>query len=297
MAVITSSIVVSHERSIIIGWSFFCYDGAMNETLDLAILYWFYQDPEVTRNHLELIRRYNPNAKIYGLFGGKLVDAKSYEETLGGLLDDFWVYPGTYGADSNTKWMYGNLLLVDWYDKRGRNLKWDSIAILQWDMLLFADIRDIVPGLKKDQVFFSGYRELNDVTENRWYWTKPGGEDRKDYLAFKRYVAKKYGYTSRPKSCLYILEVLTSNFFDMYLELDDKKIGMLEYKDPTLAFIWGISIYQHDVGVYWIDKGQSLEESPMNASAIKIKPSFIENELVKPDGWRLFHPYESNYLF
>lgn len=272
-----------------------CYDGTMNETFELAILYWFYKDPDVTKNHLELIRQHNPSAKIYGLYGGKPEVSESYKNLLDELLDDFWTYPGTYGDDKNTKWIHGDLLLLDWYDKRGRNLKWDSIAILQWDMLLFANVRDILPGLKKDHLFFSGFRELDGVLENRWYWTKPGGEDRKNYQSFKRFIAKEYNYTSRAKSCLYVLEVLTSSFFEMYLKLENKKMGMLEYKDPTLACIWGLPIYQHDIGIYWHDGKRELADFPLNAMSIEITLPYIECELNKPGGWRLFHPYESNY--
>jgi hypothetical protein len=41
------------------------------QPFDLAILYWFYKEPEVTKNHLQMIRRHNPGRKIYGLFGGQ----------------------------------------------------------------------------------------------------------------------------------------------------------------------------------------------------------------------------------
>lgn len=266
------------------------------DTFELAIIYWFYKEPDITKNHLELIHKNNPNCKIYGIFGGELSDSEAYEKLLGPLLDDFWAYPGTFGTDAHTKWIHGDLMLLDWYDKRGRNLNWDSVAVIQWDMLLFDDIKHVVPGIKKDQVFFSGYRELDEAVENRWTWTKPDGKHRKDYEAFKKFVSEEYDYNERLKCCLYIFEVLTSNFFEAYLKMENKKLGMLEYKDPTLAHIWGLSIYQHDVGVYWKDTRQSVDSSPLNAmSGGAIAESYIKKELEKPDGWRLFHPFEETW--
>jgi hypothetical protein len=260
--------------------------------LDLAIIYWFYKEPEITKNHLEVIRRYNPNRKIFGLYGGDIKEASNYSAALENLLDDFWVYPETYGSKKYDKWIHGDLMLLDWYEKRGQNLIWDSVAITQWDMLLLDDIMNITPDIQTNQVFFSGYRTLDQEIENRWSWTKPDGKFRKEYLDFCSYVENKFGYMERLKCCLYIYEVLTRPFFDGYLSLPEKGLGMLEYKDPTLACILGLDIYEQDIGVYWRSAGQSTLQSPLNAMSVPIKTSLIKEELLKPDGWRLFHPYE-----
>lgn len=265
------------------------------QPFSLAILYWFYKEPEVTKNHLELIRKYNPGRKIYGLFGGNIEEADAYRELLKGELDDFWTYPGTYGVDTRTKWIHGDLLLLDWYEKRGCNLEWDSIAITQWDMLVLNDIANITPGLQKDQVFFSGYRDLDSAVENRWSWTKPDSDHRQDYENFREFVVGQHDYELPLKCCLFIYEVLARPFFDGYLSLKDKKLGMLEYKDPTLAHILGLSIYQHDVGVYWKDTRQDVLTSPLNAMSVPIEKDYVEAELAKADGWRLFHPYEHSW--
>jgi hypothetical protein len=262
------------------------------DQFDLAILYWFYKEPEVTKNHLELMRTYNPERKIYGLFGGAPNDESHYRDLLQGDLDDFWAYPGTYGEDAYTKWIHGDLMILDWYDKRGRSLEWDSIAITQWDMLVLDDVAHVTPGIKKDQVFFSGYRMLDPAIENRWLWTKPGSKHRQDYLNFCASVVSEHDYQLPLRCCLFIYEVLTREFFDGYLTVSDKKLGMLEYKCPTLADVLGLDIYQRDIGVFWGDPGQSVAASPLNAITEPIANTYITSELAKPDGWRVFHPYE-----
>lgn len=265
------------------------------KSFELAILFWFYKEPAVTKNHLELIRKHNPSRKIYGLFGGDRSEATQYRELLDQHLDDFWIYPGTYGDDARTKWIHGDLMILDWYDKRGRHLEWESIAVTQWDMLLFTDIHKIVPGIKPDQVFFSGYRSLEPVVENRWVWTKPDGRHREDYLNFCEFVSGYYGYTGRLKCCLYIFEVLTRKYLDRYLEIPDKKLGMLEYKNPTLASIFGIDVYEHDIGVFWGEEDQPSASLPLNAMPVLLQKPYIDAELASIDGWRLFHPYEESW--
>jgi hypothetical protein len=258
-----------------------------------TILYWFYKEPEITKNHLEIIRRHNPDHKIFGLYGGDVEHAADYEKLLGSLLDDMWVYPSTYGADSYDKWIHGDLMLLDWYDKRGRDLDWDSIAILQWDMLLFTDIATILPGMSNNQVFFSGLRDMDEQLEQQWTWTTPTKQYRQDYLAFTDFVRATYGYDKPLKCCLYILEILTRQFFENFLQLDNKKLGMLEYKDPTLAQIFGLDIFEKDIGVFWDSAEQgSATHLPLNAETIAIRQDYIQGELARPDGWRLFHPYK-----
>lgn len=260
---------------------------------DLAIIYWFYKEPEITKNHLQLLKQNNPNHKVYGLYGGDPTEADVYKEALGADLDDFWVYPGTYGTDSYTKWIYGNLLLLDWYDKRGCDLAWDSVAITQWDMLVFDDILNQLPGIQAEQVYFAGYRTMDESLENRWTWTSPDGDHRHEYDEFREYVTDTYSWHEPLKACLYLLEIFPRKFFDKYLELPNKQIGMLEYKDPTLAVAWGLEVYEHDLGVYWGDWCTPETAALIATGKHSVSDVFVTQQLENPNGWRIFHPNHS----
>ena len=262
---------------------------------NLAILYWFYKEPEITKNHLEILKRHNPDRKIYGLYGGDKQKKTLFLDSLSDLLDDFWEYPGTYGDDSYTKWIHGDLLLLDWYDKRGRDLEWESIAITQWDMLIFDDILNILPGLQKNQLYFAGYRSINDKIENRWKWTKPEGEYRHDYDTFRKYVDERFGWHEPVKVCLYIFEVLNRKFFDRSLEIEDKKIGMLEYKNPTLAAAWGLDIYEKDLGVFWQDWYTMDTAALIAIGNAFVSDDFVKEQIGRSGGWRMFHPNLSKW--
>ncbi len=255
--------------------------------MQLAILFWFYKEIEVCENHLELLEKYNPNLKIYGLFGGEKNEATKYEKRLGKYLDNFYISPHD---DSDWKWINGDLMILDWYKNRGKNLEWDSIAVVQWDILIFDSIEKQFSEMKKKEIFLSGTKVLDKETENRWSWTKPEGEERKNYLGFIDYIKDKFNYVGETLCCLFIFQIFPRIFFEKYLTVKDRKIGMLEYKIPMYAKIFNIPFFKKDLGVWWFELGDS-KDFPLNAKTKEIEKAFIEKELVKQDGFRMFHPY------
>ena len=113
--------------------------------MNLVILFWFYKEPEVCENRLKLLKKHNPNLKIYGLFGGKISDADKYQNILGSYLDDFFVFTETENKD--WKWINGDLMILNWYQKRGKDLTWDSMAVVQWDILIFDSFKCLYPNV------------------------------------------------------------------------------------------------------------------------------------------------------
>ncbi len=254
-------------------------------TFKKAILFWFYKDIEVCKNRLQLLRKYNPDVEIYGLFGGDINEAKNYEKELESYLDDFYTY--IKNIDERYKWIHGDLMILDWYENCGRNLNWDSLVIVQWDLLLFINIDILFNGIKKDEIFLSGLRNLDSSLEEKWHWTRRDKEYRKDYLDFLHYIEKEYGYKESPSCCLFILQVFPRIFFEQYLKVKNKELGFLEYKIPMYANIFNIPFYEKELGVKWHDN----DFQPMNAKKDEINTDYIKKELDKKDGYRVFHPY------
>jgi len=254
--------------------------------MNLAILFWFYKEPKICENRLKLIKKYNPDLKIYGLFGGKVSEAKLYQEKLKDYLDDFYAFD--LKKDSDWKWINGDLMILDWYDKRGRNLDWDSIVTVQWDMLILDSLLNQFAGIKKDQIYLSGLREIDKEVESKWDWVEPDSKERQNYLEFLEYVKKNYGYIDRPPLCsLFILQVFPRMFLEKYLTVENREVGMLEYKIPIYAKIFNIDFFNKDIGVNWF----SNKQEPLNAISKEIPKEYIDKQLEKKDGWRIFHPY------
>jgi len=241
----------------------------------LAALFWFYKQADVCADHLALFRRHNEGLTVYGLFGGPPAEAAAFEATLGPQLDDFYVAPP---ADPHWKWINGDLVLLDWYERRGRSLAWEQVAIVQWDMLVLGSLRDQFPGMQPGQMALPHLRRLDEAQEGAWYWTSV---HRGDYLQFRRHLHESRGYDRRPLACGFMFGVIPRAFFEHYGAVTEKEIGMLEYRVPTYAEIFGIPFYDKDFGV----------GTAMNAVNQQIGADFIRAELARPGGWRLFHPY------
>lgn len=252
---------------------------------NLAILFWFYKEPEICKNRLEILRKYNLDMKIYGLYGGQQDEAKKFKQYLGKYLDDFYVSPS---KDPKWKWINGDLMILDWYKKRGKKLEWDSVVVVQWDALVFDSLKRYFKNIKKGQIFLSGLRNLDRTLENRWHWTRTDEKERVNYLNFLEYVRKNYNYSEKPLCCLFIFQIFPRIFFEKYLTVKNKTIGMLEYKVPIYAKIFKIKFFRKDIGVWWFQKGENL---PLNAEVVKINKAYIKSELKKKKGWRIFHPY------
>ncbi len=252
----------------------------------LAILFWFYKDVDTCINRLELLRKNNPTIKIHGLYGGEAKNESIFRTELGKYLDSFWSSSST---DVNWKWIHGDLVILDWYEKLGINLDFDSLVIVQWDMLFLDSVENQFENLRKNEMYLSGLRVLDDYTEKNWEWTDPKKEYRKDFEQFFSYVKEKYSYDNKNKPCcLFVLEVIPKKFFDNYLKVEDKELGMLEYKIPVYAEIFGIKTVSRENEAHWWD---DVEKYPLNAEPTEIKTEYIQNELKKKNGWRIFHPY------
>ena len=253
--------------------------------MELAILFWFYKDPDMCENRLRILKKRNPGLKIFGLYGGDSRKVRLFRSKLGKYLDDFYVSP--YRSES-WKWINGDLMLLDWYKCRGKSLDWDSIVVVQWDMLVFASLSKLFARMKKGEIFLSGLRTLSKSIENRWHWTTPDKPNRRNYLNYLRYVREEYGYKGLPLCCLFILEVFPREFLDRYLAVKNRRIGMLEYKVPIYARIFGIPFFRKELGVCWFKDPKTM---PLNAWPVEISKGYIRKELSKRNGWRIFHPY------
>lgn len=88
--------------------------------MKIAILFWFYKEPQVCENRLKILRKYNPDTPIYGLYGGDSKDENIHRSILNKYLDDFYVF--NKKRDTNWKWLHGDLMITDWYRERGVKL-------------------------------------------------------------------------------------------------------------------------------------------------------------------------------
>ncbi len=221
----------------------------------LAAILWCYKEPEVCRNHLIHFKEYNPDLPIYVLYGGPQEDAPPFKKMLSPFINDFYCYPGN--ESSNWKWQFGDLLLATWYRDRGRLLDFDSIFILQWDMLVLEDLSHSLAGMTKNDLLLSGCRRVSEV-QPWWPWTNGNNpEQRPNYYRFLQLITERFGASAKDvHACLFIVVVLPRTYLDKYNDQiafsNLREVGFLEYKVPTLAIIWGYEFFdRHWYSPWW----------------------------------------------
>lgn len=276
--------------------------------MKLAILFWFYKEPDICQNRLEIIRQYNPTTPIYGVYGGDLATVDRYKSQLGRYLDDFYTF--TEDKDSMWKWLQGDLMLTHWYRERGKFLAWDTVAIVQWDMLVFGAIEQLFSILKPDTILLSGLRSIAEV-ENDWLWVTPNiPAHQQQYVEFLEYVGKTYDYQQDPLGCIFIVACLPRIFLEPYSQIEQPELGFLEYRIPIYAQIFGIPFCEnHPFQAWWVDAdplfhannlfqrtsnlvNRRLNPNPLNPTRTDISLIPIWRHLNTQTGARIFHPYQ-----
>jgi hypothetical protein len=283
--------------------------------MKLAILFWFYKEPEICRNRLELIRKHNPDIAIYGVYGGNIATVDRYKCQLEPYVDDFYAF--TEQKDAHWKWLNGDLILTDWYRERGKYLPFDTVVVVQWDMLVFGAIEQIFSMLEKDRILLSGLRSIAEVEDN-WHWVTPKLPDvRRQYTDFMEHIVKTYDYQQDPLACIFIVACLPRIFLEPYSQIDLPELGFIEYRIPIYAQIFGVPICEdHPFNVWWVDEDPYYHSKDfvhrfMNFFILKfnansLRPTFqptrsdislipIYKQLKSANGDRIFHPYQKMF--
>lgn len=103
------------------------------------ILFRFHKEFTVCRNHLRIIRVFNPGIKIYGLYGGSEKDFFKAKKL---PIKQIFKVPLD---DSHWKWTNGDLCVRWWYKEFGRKFKFDLLHVFEWDMILLESVEKYFP--------------------------------------------------------------------------------------------------------------------------------------------------------
>jgi len=273
--------------------------------MKLAILFWCYKDPSLCADRLRLLRRFNPETKIFVLFGGRSEDVALFESTFEGLVDDFYVFrePPPPGAEhlerefrSGDYWKYvlGDLQFGAWHRDRGHALEWDTVVVVQWDMLVYGPLEEAFASLGPGECLFSGLRPVREI-EARWAWvTKTIPRARAQYLEFLEHVRERYGYEGEPEAYLAVVTCFPRAFLERFSEIERPELGFLEYRLPIYARAFGIPICtDHPFRPWWAadDRYHFRLNSTLRGRASEIWAPVIRMNLMRKDGARVFHPY------
>ena len=266
---------------------------SQNSRPKLAILFWFYKELDLCRERLALLRWLNPGVTIYGLYGGEAGTGEAARRQVGPLVDDFWAYPHERTRD--WRWRNGDQMINAWHEARGGDLPFDSIVVVQWDMLILTPVRRLFADLQLDEALFSGARPIHEV-ETWWGWAGAGdAEKAAEFQAFRALLKDRFDWTDAPWACLFIVVVLPRRFLDRYCAEGAPIVGFLEYKLPTLARVFGTPLRLDPRFDPWWAANPATREAgwpvrTLNAIGVEVPIRIVLETLANRAGRRVFHP-------
>jgi len=262
--------------------------------MKVDVLFWFYKDFATCRERIQSIRMLNDGVAVFALYGGPLAEAETARSAVRDLVDDFYVYP--HAKDPLWKWRHGDRVLSAWYSERGRHLTWETIFVMQWDMLILDPLEKLFAGLQPQEILLSGFRPFHTVSP-WWSWSDP---DDADVGSLRRLLREKHNYDGELFVCLFIVACLPRLFLEKYVASGCGEVGFLEYNIPTMAHVFGIPVCQHHpFEPWWADdpatRHVGWQGKTLNAVGHEIPRSAILAELADRHGKRLFHPVSRTF--
>jgi len=255
------------------------------------VLFWFYKDFGTCRSRLQDLREQNAGIRVFALYGGPLSKSERARIMVGDLVDDFYAFPEK--RTSKWKWRNGDQLIARWYKERGRLLDWNTVFVMQWDMLILDPLEKLFRELRPEEILLSGFRPIRSVTP-WWFWSNPR---KSDLMSFKNLLRSRYRYEGELFACLFIVICFPRRFLQKYVDAGHPETGFLEYKIPTLARLFGIPVCtNHGFDPWWRNEPATRHVPPhlrlLNADRKEI-PSSVLRDAAGRDVKKLFHPVYS----
>lgn len=244
--------------------------------MERALLFRFHKNPEVCKNRLKLLKKLNPDTRIFGL--GEDLDRMG--KITGKLFEDNFVIDD---KDSRWKWKNGDLAVRRWFKEFGNKISFDLLHVIEWDLLLFSSLKEAYKGISKDNVGITAPVPIKDIRE-KWPWISEGN----DWEKLLRFVKREFGYDKEPYGCAGPGVCLPRKFLKKYSKIDVPELCNDEVRIPLFSQILGFELQDTGFCKRWFSKEECKYFNSINK---EIELSVIEEELSKKSGRRVFHPY------
>lgn len=241
------------------------------------ILYRFHDQFDVCRERLRLLRHFNPDLPIYGLYGGQREDWHDAIQSVKDAVDHLHMWSA---ADPHWKWLHPELAVKEWFRAYGDAVPFDLLYEYEYDMLVCAPLHELYPPLPANGLAFHA-EALTESVASQWQWTAHRAF-RPSYLAFCDYLAERYGVDSIEQRVLGPGQLLTRRFLTAFCQLEDCDLVHNEIAYPAFAQVLGFTL---------VDNRLWSEESPQwfHCKGPSVEWEAIESEL-RSGTHRAFHP-------
>jgi len=177
--------------------------------------------------------------------------------------------------------------MLMWYRQEGRQLAFDMLHLVEWDLLLLASLDRIYGETGRNGVALTGLTPLERI-QGHWYWTSV-----EPYAAqwrqLRERVRARHGWDGPYFACQGPANAFSKAFLERYSQEEIPELVHEELRLPLYAGALGFEV----AGLPHIyreikDPG---EMKFFNCEKLAINQLRIRWELLKPSGRRVFHPY------
>lgn len=232
------------------------------------ILFRFHDHFNVCRNHLAIIKKYNPGIEIYGLYGG---EQKNFPEAKKLPLKHLWMVPLD---DPYWKWTSGDLCVRWWFKEFGKTVKFDMLHIVEWDLILLESMKKQFAHVHEG-VAISGTTPMARIY-NTWDWVAPR-RGRKEWLRLKKFVTKKFNYRDKPLVGIFGGASMSRKFLERYSQIEVPSLCNDEVRVPLFAQAFHMPVHN-----------TNLRNKFFSAGEKEISPGVLYSQYKK--GIWSFHP-------
>src|SRR3990172_9061550 len=120
----------------------------------------FHRALPVCRNRGELLRLFNPDTLICGLYGGDERHLPAVRRRLDGVFASIRAIPG---REPRWKWQHGDLAVAAWFREHGNEFPFDVLHVLEWDLLLLDALDRLHRNVPAGAVGLTELRRLREV--------------------------------------------------------------------------------------------------------------------------------------
>lgn len=246
------------------------------------VLFRFHKNAAICLNRISLIKKYNADVAIYGLYGGPVDDPENIQQT---LKNEFISTFSIADKSDHWKWKNSDLAVRLWYENVGKDVAFDMLHLLEWDLILCDSLENIYQHIPANGIGLTGLVPLQDVA-SKWDWVTE--EPQKSEWEYLLSVAKEtFHYNQEPFASLGPGACYPKSFLEKYAKTDVPELGHDELRLPLFAQILQTPLF--DTGFYraWFD---AHERRYFNCRNENIQLKTVQEELANPHGRRVFHP-------
>jgi hypothetical protein len=249
------------------------------------IIFRFDKKPVICLNRLHILKHYNPDVPVYGIYGGDENEWPEFKYVLHGYCEDIHVLKN---RSSEWKWRYFDLVLCEWYRQVGHAVDFDMAYTSEWDMPAFGSLDEIYPGIQSGDVGLTGTIPLEKL-ENNWYWMS--GINRQECFRLIYFAIKHYGYRSTPLGILCPGLCFPKSFLAGCCKLALPQLCNDEIRIPLLAQIMNCPV--KDTGFFkgWFNPDEQMY---FNCDKRLVSLQAI-SEALTLNRRKVFHPFRDLY--